>query len=129
MNLSDAKVLVVEDDPLMRTFTITTLNRLGVKNVQECADGSEGLKKATSFLPDVIVTDIHMQPMNGLEFVQRLRSASNAALGRTKVIMMSADSSPATLNSALPLGVSAYVLKPPRLADLKNKLENALREV
>lgn len=127
MKLVDAKVLVVEDDPLMRSFMVNTLNRIGVTNVQECADGSEGLKKATSFLPDVIVTDVHMQPMDGLEFVQRLRSASNPALGRIKIIMMSADSSPATLNSALPLGVSAYVLKPPRLTEVKSKLEMALR--
>lgn len=126
MNLANAKVLVVEDDPLMRTFTVNTLNRMGVTNVQEAADGSEGLKKATSFLPDVIVTDIHMQPMNGLEFVQRLRSAPHPALGNIKVILMSADSSPGTLNSAVPLGVSAYVLKPPRLSELKNKLESAL---
>jgi hypothetical protein len=37
MNLSDAKILVVEDDPLMRTFTVNLLKRLGIVHFQECA--------------------------------------------------------------------------------------------
>jgi len=41
---------------------------------------------------------------------------------------MSADSSRETLSAALPLGVSAYIVKPPRLADLKSKIEAALAE-
>ncbi len=65
MNLSDAKILVVEDDPLMRTFTVNTLKRIGVTHLQECADGTAALKMALAFHPHLILTDIHMKPMGG----------------------------------------------------------------
>ncbi len=128
MNLSDAKILVVEDDALMRTFTVKTLQRLGVVHIQECADGTAALKMAKGFRPDLILTDIHMKPMNGLDFVHSLRSSNSAELERIQVIFMSADSSMDTLNATVPLGVAAYIVKPPRLMDLKNKLEAALYE-
>lgn len=126
MNLSEAKILVVEDDQLMRTFTLNTLKRLGITQLQECADGTAALKLAMSFQPHLILTDIHMKPMGGLEFVEKLRAREG--LGGTQVIFMSADSSRETLSAALPLGVAAYIVKPPRMADLKLKIEAALRD-
>ncbi len=56
--------------------------------------------------------------------MEKLRAREG--LGGTQVIFMSADSSRETLNAALPLGVDAYIVKPPRLPDLKNKIEAAL---
>lgn len=129
MNLSAAKILLVEDDPLMRTYTTGLLTRLGVTNVKECADGKAALKLVSSFQPDLVLTDIHMKPMNGLEFVQKLRDLPGNVAHNTRVIFMSADSSRETLNSALPLGVVAYIVKPPRLADIKNKIEGALNDL
>ena len=119
--------MVVEDDPLMRTFTAGLLRRLGVVNLKECTDGSAALRLAVTYQPDLVLTDIHMKPMNGLDFVQALLSSPQA--GNVKVIFMSADSSRETLSAALPLGVVAYIVKPPRLADLKNKLESALSHI
>ena len=126
MNLSDAKIMVVEDDPLMRTFTVNLLKRLGMVHFHECADGTAALKAAGSFQPDLVLTDVHMKPMNGLEFVQKLSSARHISTDRMRVIFMSADSSRETLSAALPLGVAAYIVKPPRLGDLKSKIEAAL---
>ena len=110
----------------MRTFTVNLLKRLGMVHFHECSDGTTALKAASTFQPDVVLTDIHMEPMDGLEFVQRLSSARHIETGRMRGIFMSADSSRETLNAALPLGVVAYIVKPPRLNDLKNKIEAAL---
>ncbi len=107
----------------MRTFTVNLLKRLGIVHLQESADGTAGLKAASTFRPDVVLTDIHMKPMDGLEFVKRLNSSPG---NHTRVIFMSADSSRETLSAALPLGVVAYIVKPPRLMDLKHKIEAAL---
>lgn len=128
MLISDAKVLLVEDDPLMREFTIGMLKRLGVAQVKECVDGTAALREVTSFQPDLVLTDVHMEPMSGLEFVKKLSRMTRSAGDRYKVIMMSADSSRETLSEALPLGVHAYIVKPPRLSDLKVKIEAALRD-
>ncbi len=129
MNLADAKILVVEDDPLMRTFIVNTLQRLGIVQIKECGDGTAALRGVQAFRPDLILTDIHMKPMDGLDFVTQLRSLPGAGKESLKVIFMSADSSRETLSAAMPLGVAAYIVKPPRLADLKNKIESALRNV
>ena len=121
--------MVVEDDALMRTFTVNLLKRLGAAHFHECADGTEALKAASSFQPDVVLTDIHMKPMDGLEFVKRLSSARHIPTENMRVIFMSADSSRDTLNAALPLGVVAYIVKPPRLTDIKSKIEAALADL
>ncbi len=128
MNLSDAKILVVEDDALMRTFIVNTLQRLGIVHIKGCGDGTAALRTVPVFQPDLILTDIHMKPMDGLDFVAKLRSMPGGSADRRQVIFMSADSSRETLSAALPLGVAAYIVKPPRLNDLKSKIESALRD-
>ncbi len=69
-----------------------------------------------------------MKPMGGLEFVKKLAQLSRTGGDPFKVILMSADSSRETLSEALPLGVHAYIVKPPRISDLKSKIESALRD-
>ena len=127
MNLNLARILVVEDDEVMRAFVVNSLRRLGLQTIETAIDGATALRVMVSFKPDLVVTDIHMQPMNGLDFVQQLREHSNPLVKNMKVIFMSADASPATLNNAMPLGTYGYILKPPRLETLKAKIEMALK--
>ncbi|MBK6650882.1 MAG: response regulator [Betaproteobacteria bacterium] len=126
MKLENAKILVVDDDPVISRFVVRTLERLGIKTVELCHEVNSAVHLMTTFLPDLIITDIHMKPINGIEFVQRLRSHANPNLQRIPVIFISADSSRETLKSALPLGSVGYIVKPPRLEVLKTKIEQAL---
>lgn len=127
MNISKARVLVVDDDRLMRAFIADILSRLGIQDVQECDDGAAGLVAAVKFRPDLILSDIHMQPMTGLEFVRKLRAIADPSTSATKVIFMSADASKETLGEALPLGILGYIIKPPRIEAVKAKIEAALK--
>jgi CheY-like chemotaxis protein len=102
------------------------LRRLGIQSIEACSDGKEALQTMASFKPDLVLTDIHMKPMGGLEFVRLLRSASNSALGQPREIFMRADAGSETLGEVLPLGTHGYIVKPPRLETLKAKLESAL---
>lgn len=79
------------------------------------------------FRPALILSDIHMQPMSGLEFVRKLRAIANPRTSATKVIFMSADASKETLGEALPLGILGYIIKPPRIEAVKAKIEAALK--
>lgn len=126
MKITLARILVVEDEVVMRTFVVNSLRRLGIQTIEQCADGGEALKMVNSFKPDLILTDIHMAPVSGLEFVKRLRALPNADLRNTRVIFMSADASTGTLEEALPLGSFGYIVKPPRPETLRAKLELAL---
>ena len=127
MKLSFARIMVVEDDVVMRTFVVNLLRRMGIQSIETCADGASALAQLEIFKPDLVLTDIHMDPMDGLEFVRQLRVFSNVALRKTRVIFMSADASSETLAEALPLGTLGYIVKPPRPETLQAKLELALR--
>lgn len=126
MKLSTARIMVVDDDEVMRKFVVNILTKIGVEEIQQCTDGAIALSVASSFKPDLVLSDIHMQTMDGIEFVRRLREHPNAELRKTRVLFMSADSSKATLDEALPLGSFGYIVKPPRPDALKAKLERAL---
>jgi CheY-like chemotaxis protein len=126
MDIKRARVVVVEDESVMSTFILNSLRRLGILDLYAFSDGAIALKEVIKLKPDLILTDVHMQPVGGIEFVRQLRSLPNNQLSNTKVIFLSADSSMSTVGEALPLGVSGYIVKPPVLAALGAKIEQAL---
>lgn len=67
-----ARILVVEDDAQVRRMLRLTLMRAG-HEVAEAADGAEGLRRCAERAPDLVITDIIMPDMEGLETVRRLR--------------------------------------------------------
>ena len=126
MDIKRARVMVVEDEKIMQTFLLGSLRRLGILDLFAFADGEEAMREVGRVRPDLIITDVHMKPMNGIEFVRQLRAGANNQISNIPVIFLSVDSSPATLGEALPLGVSGYILKPPNLNVLASKIEQAL---
>ncbi len=127
MDIKRARIFVVEDEKVMSTFIMSSLRRIGILDLYAFEDGTAALREVVKLKPDLILTDIHMKPMGGIEFVRRLRSSSNNQLSNTKVIFLSADSTPATVGEVLPLGVAGYMVKPPALGALAAKIEQALR--
>ena len=122
-----ARILVVDDDEVMRSFVVNTLRRMGIQSIETASDGINALRTMITFKPDLVLTDIHMQPMDGLDFVRQLRAHSNPVVNSMRVIFMSADASTGTLEEAMPLGTDGYIVKPPRLDNLQAKIEQALK--
>lgn len=127
MDIKRARIVVVEDEKVMSTFILSTLRRIGILDLYAFADGATALREVVKLKPDLILTDIHMQPVGGIEFVKQLRALPNNQLSNTKVIFLTADSSAATVGEVLPLGVAGYMVKPPSLNALASKIEAALR--
>lgn len=127
MNIEAAKILVVDDDQVMRMFVVSSLNRLGAKQVAEASDGQQGLRLVGNFAPNVVLTDLHMHPMNGLDFIKQIRAHPVIELRKIPILVMSADSSTDIFNDSLQLGIAGYIIKPPVISVLKVKLERALR--
>jgi len=127
MDIKSARVVVVDDEAIMRTFVLNSLRRLGILDLYAFEDGATALREVIKLKPDLILTDVHMEPVGGIEFVRQLRALSNNQLSMTKVIFLSADSSMSTVGEAMPLGVSGYIVKPPALNALAAKIEQALR--
>jgi CheY-like chemotaxis protein len=124
---SKLRVLIVDDDALMRTFVSGMLQRLGIHQFQEAEDGKSALVAVIKFQPNLVLSDIHMEPMNGITFVKHLRALPNPAVAAIRVILMTADTSKETLTEALPLGIRGYIIKPPTLDAMKTKIEAAMK--
>ncbi len=124
MDIKRARIVVVEDENVMSTYILNNLRRIGIHSF---TDGAAALREVIKLKPDLILTDVHMEPVGGIEFVRQLRSLPDVKVSQTKVIFLSADSSPATVGEALPLGLAGYLVKPPSLSALTSKIEAALR--
>lgn len=119
-----ASVLVVEDDRPTRLLLASAL-RAADFTVAEAGDGAAALKKLRDSPFDLIITDVWMPRMNGLELLARLRSEAR----RPRVIVMTSDGTTETLLRAIREQAYRYVTKPLEPAALVELAIDALRSV
>jgi DNA-binding NtrC family response regulator len=115
------KLLIVEDDAHLRDTLTTFLSRAGYE-ATSAHDGREALELLDKELPDLVLTDIHMSGMDGLELLAEIK----ARYPETVVIMMTAFSSIDTAVEAMRRGAEDYLSKPLQLADAQMSVERAL---
>ncbi|RFO98654.1 hypothetical protein DIC66_01850 [Rhodoferax lacus] len=127
MDMKRARVLVIEDEKIMATFVLGSLRRMGILDLYSYDNGLTALRELGTVKPDLVITDVHMQSMGGIEFLNNLRSLADEKLSNLPVIFLSADSSSSTVSEALPLGIAGYLVKPPNLKVLAAKIEQALK--
>lgn len=111
-NLSDVRVLVVEDNAFQRRILIKVLETLQVGEVRQAGDGAEALAILESFLPDVILTNCRMQPVPGLEFARRVRASDQRPFQSVPIIMLSAENELSQAQTARSAGINAFLIKP-----------------
>ena len=128
MDMKRARIFVIEDEKIMSTFILGHLRRMGILDLFAFENGLAALREVGSQKPDLILTDVHMQPMGGIEFLRNLRGLGDARLAKIPVIFLSADSSASTVAEALPLGVAGYLVKPPSITALASKIGQALKD-
>ena len=125
IDLSSVRVLCVDDDPVIRLVIRAALQRRGCREVVQATDGLDALDLCAGRTFDLLICDCQMSPMNGLDF---LRALANSGLGEGwPVIMLSADTNPATIQDAQALGVSAWVGKPVSVHTLIERVSTVLR--
>lgn len=120
---SRARVLVVDDEVDIVSSVQYRLEFCEFE-VITAANGKEGLEKAASEKPDLILLDISMPVMNGHEMLEHLRNSP--ALKDIPVIMLSAFSDAKDVTKAANLGIVDYVTKPFDFTELMGKISNAL---
>jgi two-component system KDP operon response regulator KdpE len=116
-----ALVLVIEDEPQMLRFLKPALESHGFRTVL-AQTGTEGLRQASSRSPDVIVLDLGLPDLDGLEVTKRLREWS-----KTPIIVLSARGREGDKIQALDAGADDYVTKPFAVGELMARLRVALR--
>jgi two-component system chemotaxis response regulator CheY len=115
-------ILVVEDQEYIRKLIQQLLTRLGCGAVMEARDGSEGLQALSVQNPDLVLCDIKMQPVDGLEFLRRVRSGENVRDRTVPIVFLTSDSDRATVVAAIESEVDGYLVKPVSPQDLRSKI-------
>ena len=124
--MAGEKILCVDDDDSIRKLCTVYLTKRGFR-VEAASNGVEALSLiASKGAPDVIVTDVNMPLMNGLELVKRLREDRRTA--RTPIIVLSAAKQEQDILAGYSHGADDYIGKPIDLAVLVVKIETILRQ-
>ena len=105
-------VLIVDDEPQIRKGITMKVDwaRLGLQIAGEAGNGSEGLEQLQRSNPDVALVDWNMPVMNGLQFVQSVRS--DALHSKLPIIMVTSETELDRMQLALEAGANEYVMKP-----------------
>ena len=110
MSESRQRVLVVEDSATMRGFVTAALESAGPYSVTQAESGFQALKVLPRAHYDLIITDINMPDINGLELVRFIRESE--AHRTTPLIIISTDGRDVDRDRGLKLGANAYLVKP-----------------
>lgn len=117
--MQEYKILVVDDEEHTRVGYSEIL-KMGGHDVDMAADGMEGLAKATTKDYDIIITDLHMPKMNGVEFIEKLDAEGITS----RKIVITAFGSYKSYKKTSDHGAIQYLNKPVRAADLENALNS-----
>jgi len=118
------KILIVEDDAAIAEMVQTRLEREGFE-VKWAADGKQGFDAVGSFLPSLILLDLTMPLMNGLEVCRKLRQEERTRA--IPIIMVTANSDDTDVTLGLELGADDYVAKPFSVRQLVARIRAVLR--
>lgn len=118
------RIVVIEDQAAIREMLEELLGRQGGATIVGGAEtGAEGLALVQRLRPDVVLLDIQMPGMSGIEFLRRLRRATD----RTKVLVFSARQEPHVIRSLVQEGIHGYVNKSQRFGELRAAVERVGR--
>jgi len=118
-------VLVIDDDPVILELLRINFEIEGFEVISAC-DGQEGLDRAGRDHPDVILSDIMMPRLDGLQLLTRLKG--NPATAKVPVVLLSAKAQRAEVDRGLALGADDYVTKPFDPLELLDRVNAALEK-
>lgn len=123
MSNRDVKILIIDDQPGIRQLLSEILKEEGY-SIYNAINGMEGISKIEEVKPDVILLDMKMPGMDGIEVLSELKQLNI----NTKVIMMTAYGELDPINEARHLGAYGYISKPFDVLELCQTIRNVVNE-
>ena len=126
------KIIIIDDDPDIQILVKSVVEQMkGEKKtiLFDClvaSDGPEGLAVIERERPDLIVLDVRMPGMTGLEVLEKLRQFEDSKLANTPVLMLTAKSDADTVIQATRKGAHSYLLKPFQKEELISRIQRLL---
>jgi two-component system chemotaxis response regulator CheY len=102
-------ILVVDDSVSMRQLVSSTVRKAGY-DVCEAMDGKEGLAKVTAQKVDMVITDVNMPEMDGLEFIKQIRERPEYMF--TPILILTTETQEVVKEAGKQAGASAWIVKP-----------------
>ena len=102
------RILLVDDAAFMRKMIKDTLSKNGYTDLHEAVDGADAVEKFTELKPDLVIMDITMPNMDGIQALGAIKSADPGA----KVVMCSAMGQESMVMEAIKLGALDFIVKP-----------------
>jgi two-component system chemotaxis response regulator CheY len=122
MNFSGT-ILLVDDEPHIRKFVSLILRQLGATNLTEAANGEEAIAAYQRDNPDLVLLDISMPRLDGLETLRRLKQADPDCI----VVMLTSMVNRQSVDEALALGAANYIRKDTPKEEIARALEETIR--
>jgi CheY-like chemotaxis protein len=110
--LDALSILIVDDNQYMRALLATLLRAFGIERVPEAGDVNTALKELRTGSIDIVLTDLAMQPMDGIEFTKLLRRAGDSPAPFVPIVMITGHSDRPRVEAARDAGVSEFLVKP-----------------
>jgi len=120
------KILIAEDSPTMRALISSAIAAHGTYEIIEAANGFEALRVLPREKVDLVITDINMPDINGLELINYLKK--NEQYRQTPLMIISTEGSQRDREKGLALGADAYLVKPFDPADLQRLIQQLIDE-
>ena len=117
-------VQIIDDEPIIRRGLEKMFDWKGLGFEVTCMapNGKQALEQLEVEKVDIIITDIEMPIMNGLEFIERVRENENSAINGKEIIVLTAYEDFEYARQAIKYGITEYILKPISIEELKEVL-------
>ena len=112
MRLDLLKILIVDDIRHTRVLLTEILRAIGVQQIYEASDGAEGLQVMRAHNIDIVLTDLAMEPLDGIDFVRLLRNSPDSPNPMVPVLMITGHSTLRRIHEARDVGVNEFMAKP-----------------
>jgi CheY-like chemotaxis protein len=129
-HLAKLRILIVEDDPPMRIFIRQTLEAFGVSNIEEAGNGVEALEhlhQPGSIAPDIIISDLHMDELDGIGLCKSVRRDKSPNVRGIPILILTGDEDPHIHKVAEQVGAASVLTKPVSATELFHGISRTVR--
>ncbi|MBV8678920.1 MAG: response regulator [Aquitalea sp.] len=127
--LDKIKILLVDDQSLVRTLLSQALQAMGVRaeHISQAPDGSTAMRTLDMRVFDLVLCDVEMKPMNGLDLLKELRCGHTMNASNLPFIILSGHADRSNVTVAVQLHADGFLVKPPKPIDVEKAISQALR--
>ena len=125
-DLEVLNVLVVDDDRYMHSIVKSILNAMRIKNIRFCDNAADALLEMRQKMPDIVITDWKMEPLNGLDFVRQIRKGEGGPDPYVPTILLTGYTEHHRVTEARDAGVTEILAKPISIEKLHSRIVNII---